>query len=310
VSAAKADAVRSWLVPTRAERFRQLRSRFFATLSALAAVVVLVPLASILAYVVRRGWPGLSLAFFTGLPQPVGEPGGGMGNAVLGSVELVALACALGLPVGIGAGIYLAEVGHGRLARAVRFTADVLGGIPSITVGVFVYALMVVPMRRFSALAGAVALAVVMIPTVARTSEDLLRLVPVHLREASLGLGVAPWRTTVFVVLRTAAPGIATGVMLAIARIAGETAPLLFTAFNNRYLSVAVDRPIASLPVQILTYATSPYADWQSQAWTAALVLVALVVALNLAARFAASPPRSRAARPRGESRDLGEDAR
>jgi phosphate transport system permease protein len=312
VTATKADAVRSWLVPTRAERFRKLRSRIFATLCALSAAVVLVPLASILIYIVRRGLPGLSLGFFTGLPHPAGEPSGGMGNAVLGSIELVAIACALGLPVGIGAGIYLAEVGHGRLARAVRFTADVLGGIPSITVGVFVYALMVVPMRRFSALAGAVALAVVMIPTVTRTSEDLLRLVPAHLREASLGLGVSPWRTTVFVVLRTALPGIATGVMLAIARVAGETAPLLFTASNNVDLSVAVDRPIASLPVQILAYATSPHPELQSQAWTAALVLVALVFALNVGARFAAAPTLARGPRlrhTRGE-RDAGDVAR
>jgi phosphate transport system permease protein len=179
----------------------------------------------------------------------------------------------------------------------VRFTADVLGGIPSITVGVFVYAFMVVPMRRFSAIAGAVALAVVMIPTVTRTSEELLRIVPAHLREAALGLGVPAWRTTLFVVLRTALPGIGTGIMLAVARIAGETAPLLFTAFNNRYPSVALDRPIASLPVQILTYATSPYADWQSQAWTGALVLVALVFALNFAARRAASGPLAPSAR-------------
>ena len=277
------------LRPTRSERLRRLRSRFFTVLCGLSAAVVLVPLCSIVLYVVRRGLPGLSLAFFTHLPRPVGETGGGMGNAVLGSLELCALACAMGLPVGIGAGLYLAEGGRGPLSRAVRFTADVLGGVPSITVGVFVYAFLVVPMRRFSALAGAVALAVVMIPTVTRTSEELLRLVPPHLREAALGLGVPGWRATLFVVLRTALPGIGTGVMLAVARIAGETAPLLFTAFNNRYVSGAVDQPIASLPVQILTYATSPYRDWQDQAWTGALVLVALVFFLSLTARLAAA---------------------
>jgi phosphate transport system permease protein len=275
--------------PTQRERIRHFRSLFFTALCGLSAVVVLVPLLSIVLYIVRRGLPGLSLGFFTHLPKPVGEPGGGMGNAVLGSLELIVLACVIGLPIGVGAGIYLAEVGRGRLANAVRFTADVLGGIPSITVGVFVYSFMVVPMRRFSAIAGAVALAVVMIPTVTRSSEELLRLVPAHLREASLGLGVPGWRTSLFVVLRTALPGIGTGVMLAIARIAGETAPLLFTAFNNRYPSVAIDRPIASLPVQILNYATSPYRDWQAQAWTGALVLVALVFFLNLAARVAAA---------------------
>jgi phosphate transport system permease protein len=280
---------RSLLEPTRGERLRQWRSRFFTGLCGLSAVVVLAPLLSIVLYIARRGLPGLSLGFFTHLPRPVGEAGGGMGNAVLGSLELIALACLIGLPVGIGAGLYLAEVGRGTLSRAVRFTADVLGGIPSITVGVFVYSFVVVPMRRFSAIAGALALAVVMIPTLTRTSEELLRLVPPHLREASLGLGVPGWRTTLFVVLRTALPGIGTGVMLAVARIAGETAPLLFTAFNNRYPSAALDRPIASLPVQILTYATSPYKDWQDQAWTGALVLVALVFVLNLTARVAAA---------------------
>ncbi len=280
---------RSLLVPGPGERLRQWRSRFFTGLCALSAVVVLVPLLSIILYIGRRGLPGLSLGFFTHLPRPVGEPGGGMGNAVLGSLELCALACLIGLPVGIGAALYLAEVGRGKLADAVRFTADVLGGIPSITVGVFVYTFMVLPMRRFSALAGAVALAVVMIPTVTRTSEELLRLVPPQLREASLGLGVPGWRTTLFVVLRTALPGIGTGVMLAIARISGETAPLLFTALNNRYPSVALDRPIASLPVQIYNYATSPYKEWQALAWTGALVLVALVFVLNLVARVAAA---------------------
>jgi phosphate transport system permease protein len=279
----------SLFVPTRTERLRHLRSRVMSGLCALSAVVVLLPLLSILLYIARRGLPGLSLGFFTHLPKPVGELGGGMGNAVLGSLEIIALACLIGLPVGIGAGVYLAEVGRGRLAQAVRFTADVLGGVPSITVGVFVYTLMVVPMRRFSAIAGAVALAMVMIPTLTRSSEELLRLVPPHLREASLGLGVPDWRTTLFVVVRTALPGIGTGIVLAIARIAGETAPLLFTAFNNRFLSVAIDRPMASLPVQILTYATSPYKDWQGQAWTGALVLVSLVFVLNLSARIAAA---------------------
>jgi phosphate transport system permease protein len=281
---------RTILAEAGGERLRRWRSHFFTLLCGLSAVIVLVPLASILLYIVRRGLPGLSLGFFTHRPAPVGEPGGGMGNAVLGSLELCGLACLIGLPVGVGAGIYLAEVGRGKLPRLVRFTADVLGGVPSITVGVFVYAFMVRPMHRYSALAGAVALAVVMIPTVTRTSEELLRLVPPQLREAALGLGVPRWRTTLLVVLRTALPGIATGVMLAVARIAGETAPLLFTAFNNSYVSVALDRPIASLPVQILAYATSPYPDWQEQAWTAALVLVGLILVLNITARVAAAP--------------------
>ncbi len=272
-----------------AERRRHARSLFFTALCAISAAIVLVPLGSILLYVVERGASGLSWTFFTALPKPVGETGGGMGNAVAGSLVLIGLACLFGLPVGVLAGVYLAEVGRGRLAAAIRFTADVLAGVPSITIGVFVYALVVVSMRRFSAIAGGLALALVMIPTVTRTTEELLRLVPPNLREAALGLGVPAWRTTVFVVLRTAAPGIATGVMLAVARVAGETAPLLFTAMSSRYWAAGLDRPIASLPVQILTYATSPYADWQAQAWTGALCLVAIVLVLNLAARAVAA---------------------
>jgi phosphate transport system permease protein len=275
--------------PAPGERRRQWRSYLFTALCSLCAVIVLVPLFSIFLYVVARGVDGLSVTFFTSLPQPVGEPGGGMGNAVLGTLTLIGLACLFGLPVGILAGVYLAEVGRGRLASAIRFVADVLGGVPSITIGVFVYATVVIAMKRFSALAGGIALAIVMVPTVTRTTEELLRMVPGHLREASLALGVPQWRTSLLVVLRTAGPGIATGIMLAVARIAGETAPLLFTAFNNRYWSTDLDKPIASLPVQVLTYATSPYKDWQSQAWTGALVLVAIVFVLNLVARFATS---------------------
>ena len=268
---------------------RKLLSALFIAFCALSVLVALVPLTLILFFVVSQGVQSLNLSFFTRMPVPVGEPGGGMGNAVLGSLELIALACVIGLPVGVGAGLYLSEVATGWPARAVRFTADVLGGVPSITIGVFVYAFVVVSMHRFSAIAGAIALAAVMIPTVTRTSEELLRLVPDHLREAALGLGVPSYRVTLHVVLRTALPGVGTGIMLAVARIAGETAPLLFTAFNNRDVSFAVDRPIASLPVQILTYATSPYKDWQDQAWTGALVLVALVFVLNLSARIAAA---------------------
>ncbi|MFO0758481.1 MAG: phosphate ABC transporter permease PstA [Byssovorax sp.] len=282
-------AARSLLVAAPGERAQKLKSRIFTALCTLSAAVVLLPLLSIFAYVIKRGLSGLSLSFFVNLPKPVGEAGGGMGNAVLGTLTLIALASAVGLPIGIGAGIYLAEVGRGKLAAAIRFTADVLGGVPSISIGVFVYAFVVVSMRRFSALAGGLALAIVMIPTVTRTTEELLRLVPGHLREASLGLGVSSWRTSLFIVLRTAAPGIATGIMLAIARIAGETAPLLFTAFNNRYWSAEIDGPMASLPVQILTYATSPYKDWQDQAWTGALVLIAVVFVLSLTARILAA---------------------
>lgn len=268
---------------------RRLRSAIWIALSSVSAIVVLVPLVSILVYVTKRGVSGLSIAWFTNLPKPVGEVGGGMGNALSGTLILVALACCIGLPIGIGAGIYLSEIGRGKLADTIRFITDVLGGVPSITIGIFTYTFVVVNMRRFSAIAGGVALAIVMLPTVTRTTEELLRLVPQNLREASLALGVPRWRTTIKVVLRTCLPGIATGIMLAIARIAGETAPLLFTAFNSRFWPDALDRPIASLPVQILTYATSPYEDWQQQAWTGAFVLVTLILCLNLIARFATS---------------------
>jgi len=274
------------LVPAEGERRRKIRSTLWLGLCGLSAVVVILPLLSIFLYVVQKGAAGLSLSFFTELPKPVGEPGGGMGNAVVGTLTLIGIASAIGLPIGILSGVYIAEVGRGKFADWIRFFAEVLSGVPSITIGVFVYALVVVPMKHFSAFAGGVSLAIIMIPTVTRTTEELLRMVPPHLREASLALGVPEWKTSLFVVLRTAAPGIATGIMLAVARIAGETAPLLFTAFNNRFLSTRVDQPIASLPVQILTYATSPYQDWQQQAWTGALVLVVVILVLNLLARL------------------------
>ncbi len=258
-------------------------------LAAFAAVgIALVPLFSIVYHVASRGLRGLDLAFFTETPKPVGESGGGMGNAILGSLELVALASALAVPVGVLAGVYVAEHGQERLARAVRFSADVLSGVPSITVGIFVYGVVVLSMGRFSALAGATALAIIMLPTIARVTEELVKLVPAALREAGLGLGLRRWRVTVRVVLRTALPGIVTGIMLAVARVAGETAPLLFTAFGDRGWPRAVDEPIASLPVQIYTYAVSPYEEWHDQAWTAALVLLAMVLFLNVTARLLA----------------------
>jgi phosphate transport system permease protein len=248
--------------------------------------LAVLPLLSLLAYVIKQGVGGLSWSFFTELPKPVGETGGGMANALAGSAILVGLACAVGVPVGIMGGIYLAEFGKNRFGDAVRFCADVLSGVPSIAVGVFVYTLIVLAMKRFSALAGGVALGILMLPTITRTTEELIRLVPDTLREAALALGVPKWRATLRVVLRTALPGIATGLMLAVARAAGETAPLLFTAFNNRFWSASLDKPMASLPVQIFTYAISPYDDWHRQAWAAALVLVAAVLVLNVAARL------------------------
>jgi phosphate transport system permease protein len=251
-----------------------------------ATLLAIVPLASVLGYLLFQGLGGLSWDFFTELPQPVGESGGGFGNAMLGSLVLVGLACAIGIPVGVLAGVYLSEFGNNRFAKAVRFSADVMSGVPSIAVGIFAYTLIVLQMRRFSALAGGFALAILMLPTVMRTTEELLKLVPDQLREAGLALGIPRWRVILRVVLRTGAPGIATGVMLAVARAAGETAPLLFTAFNNRFWSTDLDKPIGSLPVQIFTYAVSPYDEWHRQAWAAALVLVFMVLVLNIGARL------------------------
>ena len=251
----------------------------------LATVAALIPLGLVLFYVTSRGIGGLDWAFFTELPKPVGETGGGMANALLGTLELVGLACLFGIPPGVLAGVYLAEFGKHRFAKLVRFSADVMSGVPSITIGIFVYTLIVLRTKSFSAYAGGVALAVLMLPTVTRTTEELLRLVPEALREAALGLGVPKWRATLSVVLRTAAPGIATGIMLAIARVAGENAPLLFTAFNNAFWPTGLAQPTASLPVQIYTYAVSPYDDWHQKAWAAALVLIGMVLVLNVSAR-------------------------
>ena len=251
-----------------------------------AAILALIPLVSVLYYVTSRGIGGINLDFFTELPKPVGEAGGGMANAIVGTLKLVFLACVFGIPPGVLAGVYLAEFGHSRFGKVVRFSADVMSGVPSITVGIFVYSLVVLQTKQFSAYAGGIALAVLMLPTVTRTTEELLRLVPESLREAALGLGVPKWRATLRVMLRTAAPGIATGVMLAVARVAGETAPLLFTAFSNRFWSSGFNEPTASLPVNIYTYAVSPYEEWHRQAWAAALVLLVLVLALNVSARL------------------------
>ncbi len=265
-------------------RLKDLLARGTCVAFTLLAVV---PLASVLLYLGAKGVSGLSWSFFTELPRPVGESGGGMANAFGGTLFLVGLACAVGIPVGVLSGVYLAEFGgRGRFASVVRFSADVMSGVPSIAVGIFVYTLVVLSMRRFSALAGGIALGILMVPTIMRTTEELLKLVPDSLREAGLALGLPKWRVILRVVLRTGASGIATGIMLAVARVAGETAPLLFTAFNNRFWSARLDRPMGSLPVQVYTYAVSPYAEWHQQAWAAALVLVGMVLVLNVLARL------------------------
>lgn len=270
--------------------FRRLVNRLMTGLCALAVLAAAAPLVSLLWLVVSRGVGGLSWSFFTNLPAPVGETGGGVANAIVGTLEMVALACVLGVPVGIGAGAFLAERGDGAFGRLVRFTAEVLSGVPSIVIGIVAYGLLVVPMKRFSGLAGAFALALLMVPTIARTTEELVRLVPGGLKEASLALGIPEWKTSLRVVLRTALGGIVTAVLLAVARAMGETAPLLFTALNNQYWNTRPDQPTASLTVQIFNYAISPYEEWHQQAWSAALVLLLLVGTLNLTARLLTRP--------------------
>jgi len=258
-------------------------------LAAAAAGLVVLPLLLILAFLVWQGGSAVNVDFFTHLPKPVGEVGGGMANAIVGTLMLLTLAAIIGLPVGILGGLYLAESRDRRLPWLARFLADVLNGVPSIVVGIFAYTIIVLPMRRFSALAGAFALAVIMLPIVVRTSEELVRLVPASLREAGLALGIPQWKVLLRIVLRTARAGIITGVMVAIARVAGETAPLLFTAFGNRFWHQGLDQPIAALPLQIFAYAIAPYDDWHRQAWAGAIVLIGLVFIVSLAARLATS---------------------
>jgi phosphate transport system permease protein len=256
-------------------------------LAAAAAMLTVAPLVLILAFLVIQGASAANLDFFTHLPKPVGEPGGGMANAIVGSLILVGLAACLGLPLGILGGIYLAESRDPRLPTSIRFLADVLNGVPSIVIGIFAYTVIVLPMRRFSALAGGFALAVIMLPIVLRTTEEMVRLVPASLREAALALGIPEWKVLLRIVLPTARAGIITGTMVAVARIAGETAPLVFTAFGNRFWHHGLDQPIAALPLQIFAYAISPYDDWHRQAWAGALVLIVLIFLATLVIRLA-----------------------
>ena len=259
-------------------------------LAVLSTVLVIVPLVAILIYLLYMGASSLNLAFFTHIPAPVGEPGGGMANAIVGSGVVLALASSMGIPVGIAAGVYLAEFGRGRLlASAVRFTADVLNGVPSIVMGISIYSLIVIRQRHFSAFSGGVALAVMMVPTVTRTTEEMLATVPHSIREAALGLGVPKWRTVLSVSLKTASPGIITGCMLAFARVAGDTAPLLFTAFGNQFWSLKLNEPIAALPLQIYVYAISPYDEWHRLAWAGSLVLIVMIMVAVTLVRIYAS---------------------
>ena len=271
--------------PRSLARRRALNS-VMSALMGLAAILATLPLIFLLIHLVRQGASSIDLAFFTQMPKPVGEGGGGMANAIVGTLILVGIACAIGLPVGIGAGLYLAEQRGARLATSVRFLSDVLNGLPSIVMGIFAWHFLVRPIGHFSAMAGGVALGAMMIPLVTRATEEMVRTVPVALREAALALGYPRWRTSVSIVLRTALPGIVTAALVAIARIAGETAPLLFTAFGNLFWSVSLNEPISSLPHQIYTYAKSPYDEWHRLAWAAALVLIGLVLIISLLARF------------------------
>jgi len=268
---------------------RNATNYFISGLSIIATILVILPLLAILFYLIYKGASSLNLAFFTHIPAPVGEVGGGMANSIVGSGIILILASLMGIPIGIAAGVYLAEFGRGKaLATAVRFTADVLNGVPSIVMGIAIYSLIVVQQKHFSALAGGVALAIMMVPTITRTTEEMLATVPHAIREAALGLGVPKWRTAISVSLRTASPGIITGCMLAFARVAGETAPLLFTAFGNQFWSFKLSEPIAALPLQIYVYAISPYDEWHRLAWAGSLVLIALImVSVTLVRVFA-----------------------
>jgi phosphate transport system permease protein len=275
----------------RQERFiylwRKFKDRAMAFLAVLCVLIAVIPLFMIFFYTVGQGIGAINIDFFVQMPKPVGETGGGMANALVGTLILIALGSLIGVPVGMFAGIYLAEYGKNPFGAAVRFLTDVLSGIPSIVVGVVAYMLVVVPMKSFSAIAGGVALGILMIPTITRTTEEMIRLVPHSYREAGLALGLPQWKTTLRIILPAALKGITTGVLLGVARAAGETAPLLFTALGNRFWSTSLKEPIASLTVFIYDYAKSPFEDWIQQAWAAALILILLIFALNLIFRFA-----------------------
>ena len=274
---------------TRTAMPRQVLSALFVAACALCVGLALVPLAFVLFFVVSQGVQSLNVDFFTHNPRPVGEPGGGMANAIVGTLILTGLAAAMAVPIGILSGVYLSEYRGSRFASAVRFAADTLNGVPSVVIGVFAYAVVVLPLRHFSTLAGGFALGIMMIPIITRTTEELLLLVPNALREGALALGATRARAVFTVIVPAALPGIITGVVLALARIAGETAPLLFTSFNNRFFSASLSQPISSITVQVFTYAISPYEDWHRQAWAGALVLVTIVLVCSMAARVAAA---------------------
>jgi phosphate transport system permease protein len=265
---------------------RKFTSRLASVLLGVAAIIAVIPLFSVLWFVIKQGLPGLNLDFFTNIPKPVGVKGGGMGNAIVGTLIMVLISTVISIPFGIGAGIYLSEYGKNKFGDVVRFITDVLSGVPSIVVGLLIYALLVVPMKTFSGLAGGVSLAIIMIPTLTRTTEQMLKLVPNALREASLALGATQAQTILRILIPTAIRGITTGLMLAIARVMGETAPLLFTTLGSNFWQTDVTKPMGALPLQIFVYAMSPYPTWQQQAWTGAFVLLAIVMIINIISRI------------------------
>lgn len=269
--------------------FRKIKNHLFRALVVLSAALVLVPLFLVLKFVFQQGWSSLNLSFFTEIPKPVGEIGGGMKHAIVGTIYIVLLGALIAVPIGITCGIYLSEFGKSKLSKTLKLTVDLMSGIPSIVIGIFAYLMVVVPLKSFSALAGGVALSIIMLPIIIKTSEEILKLVPTHIREAGLALGLPRWKVILFIVLKGSVSNLLTGIILAISRAAGETAPLLFTAFGNMYISYEINKPMATLPVQIYTYAISPFKDWQRQAWAGAFVLMVLILTLNLFARYVLS---------------------
>ncbi len=271
---------------------RKLINRMMFSLLALATALALIPLFSVVIYITYQGLGAMNWDFFTQIPRPVGESGGGLAHSLMGSFLLACLASFMGIPWGIGVGIYLSEYGRGPWPKVIRFCTDLLSSVPSILIGLFIFEVVVLPTQHFSAFAGGLALALIMVPILARTTEELLKMVPTHVREAGLALGLPRWRVTLFIVLRGSRKGITSALMLALARVTGETAPLLFTAFNNQYWSLNLGEPISSLPSQIYAYAISPFADWQRQAWAGSLVLVLFVILVNGLTRFMLNSPR------------------
>jgi phosphate transport system permease protein len=265
---------------------RKLKNYLFSFCVISSAILVLIPLFLIVRFVFFQGASALSVSFFTELPKPVGEIGGGMKHAILGTLYIVSLGAIFAVPIGVICGVYLSEFQKSRLGKNLRLAVDLMSGIPSIVIGIFAYLMIVVPLKSFSALAGGFALSLIMLPTVIKTSEEILKLVPNHIREAGLALGLPRWKVILFIILKGELSNLFTGIILAVSRASGETAPLLFTAFGNMYLSYDLNKPMASLPVQIYTYAISPYKDWQQQAWAGAFILMVIILSMNLFARF------------------------